>query len=254
MEWLEAANKVFDEVIVFTAGTKNYADTLLDILDPHKNLIQHRLYRDSWIAVELEGATFYVKDLRILEDRLLKDIIIVDNSVISFASQINNGIPILPFREDKKDAEFLQLIQIMEEISQEKDCRNFIKNKFKISEIMSTDTDSYAHLYDMSDSDTDSIEEDLLDSLLKWTRTLSMSNKKVPKKKVKKVKKRARYSMKNVKKIKSFSGRNIRPRMDQEDLPYFSESLKWISPVDSLNPFEINPEFEQEEEISVGLS
>lgn len=231
----------------------------MDILDPNQELIQHRLYRDSWIAVELEGVTFYVKDLRILEGRELKDIVIVDNSVISFAHQIDNGIPILPFKEDKKDWEFLQLIKIMEDISQEEDWRNYVKNKFKISEIMSTDTDSFAYLYDMSDSDDDSTEEDLLDSLLQWTRTLSMTTKRVPKEPKKTVRKRgsgmrkrARCSMKNITKVKSFSGRNIQEFMAQEDSP-ISESSRWISSIDELIPFEISSESQMEDKLGVCL-
>jgi CTD small phosphatase-like protein 2 len=51
-----------------------------------------------------------VKDLRILNNRNLKDLVIVDNSVYSFAFQIDNGIPIIPFYEDKEDEEMLHLI------------------------------------------------------------------------------------------------------------------------------------------------
>lgn len=40
----------------------------------------------------------------------LKDIVIVDNSVFSFAHQIDNGIPIIPFYNDKTDEEMLHLI------------------------------------------------------------------------------------------------------------------------------------------------
>ena len=36
----------------------------------------------------------YVKDLRIIRDRQLKDIVIVDNSITSFAFNMDNGIPI----------------------------------------------------------------------------------------------------------------------------------------------------------------
>ena len=39
----------------------------------------------------------YVKDLRIIEDRNIKDVILVDNSIISFAFNIANGVPISAF-------------------------------------------------------------------------------------------------------------------------------------------------------------
>jgi len=38
---------------------------------------------------------FYIKDLRIIKNRPLKDIIMVDNLVHSVGLQIDNGIPIL---------------------------------------------------------------------------------------------------------------------------------------------------------------
>ena len=51
-----------------------------------------------------------MKDLRIFRNRSLEDLVIVDNSVYSFSFQINNGIPIIPFYEDKEDEEMLHLI------------------------------------------------------------------------------------------------------------------------------------------------
>jgi TFIIF-interacting CTD phosphatase-like protein len=33
------------EIVIFTAGTKEYADEILNCLDPEGKLIMHRLYR-----------------------------------------------------------------------------------------------------------------------------------------------------------------------------------------------------------------
>ena len=41
-----------------------------------------------------------MKDLRIIANRSLKDMVIVDNAVYSFAFQLDNGIPIVPFYSD----------------------------------------------------------------------------------------------------------------------------------------------------------
>ena len=46
---------------------------------------------------------FFIKDLRIIQNRSLKDIIMVDNLVHSFGLQIHNGIPILEFLNNKND-------------------------------------------------------------------------------------------------------------------------------------------------------
>jgi CTD small phosphatase-like protein 2 len=54
---------------------------VLDYLDPTHELIEHRLYRESCIDTE-EGV--YIKDLRIIKNRRLEDIVIVDNAVYSF--------------------------------------------------------------------------------------------------------------------------------------------------------------------------
>jgi CTD small phosphatase-like protein 2 len=59
------------EVIVFTAGLKDYADWILNDLD-RKGHIRHRLYRDS--CRFRQGA--YVKDLSILGRDLTKTLII----------------------------------------------------------------------------------------------------------------------------------------------------------------------------------
>lgn len=79
-ECLELVNK-FYEVVVFTASHKWYADVILDYIDPKKEYIQHRFYRDHCIKTK---DNVYIKDLRVFKNRDLKDMIIVDNAVYSF--------------------------------------------------------------------------------------------------------------------------------------------------------------------------
>lgn len=50
-DMLEKIAQLF-EIIVFTAGVKEYADPILDQLDPDGKLFKARLYRDSCIKVE----------------------------------------------------------------------------------------------------------------------------------------------------------------------------------------------------------
>ena len=52
-----------------------------------------------------------------MKSRELKDIVIVDNLVESFALQINNGIPILEFNGQEGDRELMNLVPFLKEIS-----------------------------------------------------------------------------------------------------------------------------------------
>lgn len=76
------------EVVIFTASLSQYANPLLDRLDP-MNKCPYRLFREN---CTVEGNS-YIKDLSKL-GRPLKDIIIIDNSPISYILQPENAIPI----------------------------------------------------------------------------------------------------------------------------------------------------------------
>ena len=47
--------------------------------------------------------------MRIIRNRQLNDLILIDNSALSFALNVNNGIPILPFYCDTMDEELRHL-------------------------------------------------------------------------------------------------------------------------------------------------
>ena len=64
------------EIMVFTASSSFYANPVLDMLDPNKNLISYRIFRENCIQLK-EG--LLVKDLRIFKGRSLEDMVIVDN-------------------------------------------------------------------------------------------------------------------------------------------------------------------------------
>jgi CTD small phosphatase-like protein 2 len=71
-------------------------------------LVDFRLYREHCIKTP-EG--IYIKDLRIIENKSLYDLLIVDNAVYSFGYQLDNGIPIIPFYDDKEhDEELMHLV------------------------------------------------------------------------------------------------------------------------------------------------
>jgi CTD small phosphatase-like protein 2 len=69
------------EIIVFTASHSCYANVVLNILDPQNEYITFRLFRDHCLQTK-EG--IFIKDLRIIANRSLKNIAIVDNATYSF--------------------------------------------------------------------------------------------------------------------------------------------------------------------------
>ena len=99
--FLQNVSKYFD-VGIFTASVKEYADAVISFLDPENKLIKFRLYRNNCINF---NNSFYVKDLRIFKNVDLRNIVLLDNSIYSFAAQINNGILINSFFNNKNDEE-----------------------------------------------------------------------------------------------------------------------------------------------------
>ena len=108
-EFLKEVNKYF-YVGIFTASVKEYADAVISFLDPENKLIKFRLYRNNCINF---NDSFTIKDLRIFKNIDLSKIILIDNSMYSFAAQINNGILINSFFNDKNDSELNNALEYL---------------------------------------------------------------------------------------------------------------------------------------------
>ena len=95
-------------VVIYTASHPSYADAVLDYLDKENKYFKYRLYRSHCIQCDVDGFKFYVKDLDTLDKYYnLKDIVIIDNSILSFAYHLYNGIPIVPFINQQNDTELM---------------------------------------------------------------------------------------------------------------------------------------------------
>lgn len=110
-------------LIIYTASDQSYADSVLDFIDPGGKYFSLRLYRHNCVKTMSDGNTIYIKDLRIIKNVKLKNMIIIDNSVLSFAFHLDNGIPILPYYNNKKDKELLFLRDYMMNLPNTEDFR-----------------------------------------------------------------------------------------------------------------------------------
>ncbi|KAI8066576.1 HAD-like domain-containing protein [Gongronella butleri] len=99
------------EIVVFTASMPMYADAVLDKVDIHQ-VVRHRLYRDS--CFHYKGT--YVKDLSQL-GRNLTQVIILDNSPLSYIFHTANAIPITTWFQDPHDSELIDLIPFLEDLA-----------------------------------------------------------------------------------------------------------------------------------------
>ena len=131
-EFLDYAVQEFD-LVIFTASDKQYANEIIDFIEKDKKYFKMRLYRNHCLFIE---PGLYIKDLRIFSDfKKIEDIIILDNSLFSFANQLNNGILITSFFYDLNDS-FLENVKCyLEYIKNEKDIRLMNKESFRFEEI-----------------------------------------------------------------------------------------------------------------------
>ena len=131
-EFLDYASENFD-LVVFTASDQDYADSIINYIEKDKKYFKMRLYRNSCLFIE---PGLYIKDLRIFDSlKKIEDIIILDNSLFSFANQLNNGILITSFFDDKKDTFLDNVKNYLEYIKNESDIREINKESFRFEEI-----------------------------------------------------------------------------------------------------------------------
>lgn len=109
-----------------------YAEAIIKFLDPGSKYISGILDRAKCLKTK-NG--FFIKDLRIVSNRDLKNILIVDNLAHSFGFQIENGVPILEWYDSEKDQELLYLKEYLKEAALQDDVREFNIKRLKLQEL-----------------------------------------------------------------------------------------------------------------------
>ena len=148
------------EIIIFTSGTRDYADKILDVIEhkKKKKFFDGRLYREHTTYI----GNKYIKDLSKI-GRDLSKTIIVDNLSYSFKFQYDNGILISSFYGEENDKALIELQKILIKIYEENtDVRKSIK-KFKDDIIKNV---SCLDLYTFNNNDINNKGYNIVDFIL----------------------------------------------------------------------------------------
>ena len=113
----------FYEIILFTASTKEYAETTLNYIK-NSNLINYKLYREYTTKL----SDNYLKDIGKI-GRDLKRTIIIDNVSENFCLNPENGIFINSWMGDENDRCLFELIPVLKSIvvNKQKDVRKTLR-------------------------------------------------------------------------------------------------------------------------------
>lgn len=135
--------KEYYDLIVFTASEPSYANIVIDILDPDHKLFSARLFRKSCIKTDIG---LYIKDLRVINCDL-KSTLIVDNSIFSFAFQLDNGVPMIPFYDDKEDRIMLKIKDYLINLKDLEDVTTINRKIFSLTELYELDISPILRYY-----------------------------------------------------------------------------------------------------------
>ena len=121
-------------IVIYSSGSKNYVDAILDFIDPEHNYFNLRLYREHCNKFIINEKIYFTKNLNIFKNICpLKDIVMVDCSVIGFGFFLENGIPIIPYYDSKEDVELKLLSFYLLSISSNNDLRIALKRDIELN-------------------------------------------------------------------------------------------------------------------------
>ena len=120
-------------IFLFTTETAEYTAMIMNFLDPLKKIFRGALTIKHCFKTYIGR---FIKDLRIISNKNLKDIIIVDCIEKKGVLPIENLIPILKWDQDSKDHELKYLARYLIAIHKCEDVRSMNTKQFKLKELM----------------------------------------------------------------------------------------------------------------------
>ncbi|CAI6097813.1 hypothetical protein V2G26_009184 [Clonostachys chloroleuca] len=116
-EFLRRVCKWFN-LVIFTASVQEYADPVIDWLEQERKFFSARYYRQH--CTFRQGA--YIKDLSSVEPDL-SNVMILDNSPLSYLFHEDNAIPIQGWINDPTDYDLMHLVPLLEGLQYVHDVR-----------------------------------------------------------------------------------------------------------------------------------
>lgn len=124
-------------IILFSSANELYVRKIVKIVDESQQYIK-QVCTNHDCTKTMSG--HYVKDISIF-NRDPKDVVIIDNSLVSFANNIENGIWIKPFYGEENDMELETVAEFLLESQDANDMRDALRSKYHIVDIVESFTD-----------------------------------------------------------------------------------------------------------------
>ena len=122
-DFLIEAAKLYN-IYIFTAATQDYADLVLNHLDPQNEIFVDRFYRPQCTRTR---QNYFIKDLSKISDDLSR-VVLVDNNPICFAPQPKNGIWVPSFYDDPSDDILMKTLpNFLRDLDDTKDVRQVLE-------------------------------------------------------------------------------------------------------------------------------
>ncbi|XP_068127325.1 CTD small phosphatase-like protein 2-A isoform X2 [Hyperolius riggenbachi] len=128
-KFLQTLTKLY-EIFIYTTAKKEYGEQILEILDPQKTLIRHRLYQEDCICI----SGTYVKDLNVLRRDLAKTVAL-ETLDYSLPYHLTNRFPVQHWTGNKDDEELLLLLPELEHLTHVDDVRLVISHQFHLNQL-----------------------------------------------------------------------------------------------------------------------
>lgn len=126
--------KPYYEIYIYSSISSEETYSFFKSLDPKKEIIDGFLTIDHCLTTKDD---IIIKPLNLIKNREIEKMAIVTSSIQSCYFNLENGIPIKPWRNDQQDRELKYLVNYLIEAYNAKDIREYNIKNLKLRKLMS---------------------------------------------------------------------------------------------------------------------